>query len=406
MIEEVIGLRKNRWVPRRDNNAPKTLQEIKDDAAKAEHEKEMMKRTASSGGRLPNMSQQFGRGGSQRGKDARGGSVGVPPSATGDGWSTVGSAVASRKAGDLGQFGKMDRSKSGRNISLGPSTTSVFTSLNKVKPGELKKEDKTPAAIPVGTPNMYSMLDQHVADVDKKDPVTPTERPKLRLLPRTTQNEIPSVLDSPSVESPAAITPSDEKKSLDPKEARKKIDSMIKEFWAVSDINELIYCIKELEGDYHSQIITELINSAVDKKPDDVKKVSKVFNNLNTEKIISKDSFKKSFAEFIETIEDLVIDAPQALAYGGQLIVAAQIEPKEFQELLKPLIETDFGPSAMAAKLTVEYLKALRASETEEVAVKKFKESGFDLKVLFAEDKRKDEDIATFLNDKDLAAFK
>jgi translation initiation factor 4G len=134
MVQDVIDLRSNKWVNKRAAAGPKTIAAIHEEAARLQEEKEMMRRTASSGGSrgMPNRREQLGRGASYRGSnDARHDVGGVPPSG-GDGWSTVPSPTVPKKAGDLSFFGNTSRSKTSGAPSLGP-TASVFGSLAKGK---------------------------------------------------------------------------------------------------------------------------------------------------------------------------------------------------------------------------------------------------------------------------------
>lgn len=104
------------------------------------------------------------RASSHRGKEMQreGSSSSVGP----DGWSTVGNASPTgpaRKAGDLANFGKVERSKS-RNGVLGPGS-SPFASLSAAnrqgsKGGEKKvatdeKAAGSPSGDSIGTANMF-----------------------------------------------------------------------------------------------------------------------------------------------------------------------------------------------------------------------------------------------------------
>ncbi|RUS30690.1 hypothetical protein BC938DRAFT_479072 [Jimgerdemannia flammicorona] len=409
MIQDVIDLRSSRWVPRRDNNAPKTIQEIRDDALKAkEDEKENIKRTTSSGGPgRPNMQQQqLARGNSHRGggKDPRGG-VNVPPVGSQDGgWNTVPS-TSSRKTGDLTQFGKIDRTKNSR-VSLGPATGAVFPSLQAVKPftksAEVKKDEKavpmSPTASSIGTTNMFSALDgvperRRSIEEEKEKANTANERPRIKLLPRTLSTTPGSESPSTFVASPATETPV---QKMNENEVKMKIDNMLKEFWSVADVKELVLCVKDLPSEYHSQTIAEILNAAIDKKENEVKMVAKAFQILADEKTVSKDNFGTAFGGFIEFIDDVSIDVPAAFKHTGILLIGARMELAELREFEKPLLSTG-GLVPPAAKLTAEYLKALKADAGEEAMVHHYQEASFDFKALFPEDQRTDEAFNTFL---------
>lgn len=66
MVQDVIDLRANKWISRRAAAGPKTITEIHAEAAREQEEKEMMRHTASSGGRgLNRRRKSAGAGGEQ-----------------------------------------------------------------------------------------------------------------------------------------------------------------------------------------------------------------------------------------------------------------------------------------------------------------------------------------------------
>ncbi|KAL1918217.1 uncharacterized protein VTP21DRAFT_3483 [Calcarisporiella thermophila] len=414
MLQDVIDLRSNRWAPRRDLNAPKTIAEIHEDAAKAQEEKDILKRSTSSGGRgLPNLSQQLTRSSSHRvGKER-----GTPQTPSTDGWSTVGGSSSVRKAGDLGSFGRTERSKIQRsNLNLGPgSSSNVFASLSASKSvkspsmeappkkGENGKPSSGSSSSPqIGTSNMFSALlaeggsSERQANVEGEvTPSPPTERKKLNILPRT------KPLPEQQPASDAATAPSDTK--LTQEEAEKKIKNALEEFWSVRNVEELIYCIKELDdAAFHVELLTSLVNSAVERKKEDVELTCKVLRQALSSDAVALDSVHKALAGLVEMIDDLSIDVPAAYSYVGQFLVASQVDLNKLTEMMQPLLSLD-GIVPPAAKLTAEYLKALRDVEGEEKMAERYRESSFDLKTLFPEDKRTDEAINAFLSKQGLS---
>ncbi|CAG8554978.1 5464_t:CDS:2 [Ambispora leptoticha] len=142
ILLDVIELRNNNWVPRRNNDAPKTIAEIHGDAAKQKEEAEFLRRTARRG--LPRLDQQLSRLGSGRRDTRDKGTHGGNVPANADGWGTIGSSsLASRKTGDLSKFGSVSRSEVSASRKTGDLSKFGSVSRSKVsasrKTGDLSK---------------------------------------------------------------------------------------------------------------------------------------------------------------------------------------------------------------------------------------------------------------------------
>jgi len=404
MLQDCIELRKSLWVPRRDNNAPKTIAEIHEDAAKAKEEESFLRRTASSGGRgLPRMAEQLARGGSGR-RDNRGDKTpGTPTGQSADGWSTVGgSSSASRKAGDLSKFGSLSRTKVG-NLSLGPGgIASPFGSLaggskgwkteNKDKSGEEKGGTSMQRTASHSNSNMFSVLNNADTTSTSSNPAAeraknivetsepakmspPAERRKLNLLPRgSTTGAVP--LKSPISDTPPAIP------LMTEEQANKKIEAMVQEYWAVVDVQEAIMCVKDLPVDFRPNAVKGFVDSAIEKKQDDVANAIKVLSKLRSDDIITAEGMKKGFASTTKNLDDLSVDVPAAFLYTAQLLYGAQVSMSDVSELLKAIPAEGIVPPS--ARLAVEYLKAMKADLGEEGVIRVVKEANFDFKSLFA----------------------
>ncbi|CAG8735290.1 8596_t:CDS:2, partial [Acaulospora morrowiae] len=391
MLMDVIELRNNDWVPRRDNNAPKTIAEIHEDAAKQKEEAEFMRRTASSGGRgLPKMADQMSRTGSGR-RDKGSGPHGSGGQQT-DGWSTV-APSASRKTGDLSKFGAL-RNKVSGSVNLTPGG-GAFSS--KWKTESKDRDDKTLGmARANSTSNTYSVLTHTDTETRKSSDgsfdsqkSTSMERKKLQLMP-------PSKTISDENNAPKSImTKSSSASPMSEETARKKIDNMIEEYFNVLDIGEVIYCINDLPKEYHSMAITEFANKALEKKQEDVYKVTDLFKTFVTKGVITKPIFMKGFSSTVEFLAEIGADAPKSYAFTGQLFYSSSIELKEVAELMKPLLEVDDDKGI--EKVVSGYLDAWKEASDEQAIMQKVKEIGFDFKSIFS--KKSISDLNKFFDD-------
>lgn len=226
MIQDLVDLRKDKWVPRIGGNqvGPTTIAKIHEMAEKAKEEKEAaaaaMKRNNSSRGQyIPNNNQYNNNNNMARGNSYRGNNGGKDffnnnnSGGGGDGWNTVATGANNKsRPTDLSNFGKTDRSRSKTNI-LGPSN-SPFPSLSRGKSAanlDTKNMDgrSSPAT------NMFSALLNGSSD-------KPEERKKLNLAPRSS---------STTAEAP----PSDKAPKLSDEAIKRKCKNIIEEYQSIRD---------------------------------------------------------------------------------------------------------------------------------------------------------------------------
>ncbi|CAH1766496.1 959_t:CDS:2, partial [Entrophospora sp. SA101] len=410
MLQDVIDLRNNKWTPRRDNNAPKTISEIHEDAAKQKEEAaETLRRTASSGGRgLPKIAEQMSRGGSGR-RDLKGSQTHGPNNfqSNNEGWSTVG--APSRKPIDISKFGSV-RGKVSGQVSLG-GPTSLMPSAKGWKVESKEREEKpTNMTRTSSTGNMYNVLNQENLE-GKKNVENPTEtskssqateRRRIILAPRTLpKDEIsnsppkPTNITSsvPLVGETNAVAKTSES-SISIEVAQKKIQNMVEEYFSVLDINEVLMCVKELPIIYHSKSIEGFANTVLEKKQEDVHNVIKVFKKLVSDNIVKKSDFKEGLIETMNFLVDIGADAPFAYEYTGQLLCGAKMDFKDIPDLFKPLIDSkDFKGTEKVMK---GYLNTLKKEMDEQSILKMVNESNFDFKSVFI---NKPIDINKYLDD-------
>ncbi|KAG2236616.1 hypothetical protein INT48_000171 [Thamnidium elegans] len=317
MIQNLLDLRKDKWVPRIGGSqvGPTTIAKIHEMAEKAKEEKEAasMKRNNSSRGQyIPNNNNNnqynnnnnMARTGSYRG--GRDQHHFQPHNSNnnnngGDGWSTVspvGNGINKSRTNnnDLSNFGKTDRSRSKTNI-LGPGN-SPFASLSRGKP-TINTDNKglgdgrsSPAT------NMFSAL-------EKAD-----ERKKLQIAPRTIE---PEVIETPKLSDDAV---------------KRKCKNILEEYFNIRDKKELSECVKELDDPHYIFLFIGEMLTVVEKKAEDVERMVQVMEFLELE----KDLYVKAFKNFMEGYDDLTIDVPQAPKYVAQLLSASSLTPEEVDD--------------------------------------------------------------------------
>jgi hypothetical protein len=78
--------------------------------------------------------------------------------------------------------------------------------------------------------------------------------------------------------------------------ATKMIDSMTTEWFSIFDMNEMEISVKELgSSEFHGDLIIRLINGALEKKSEEVKKTADLFVTLVNKKLLSQEDLKKRY---------------------------------------------------------------------------------------------------------------
>ncbi|CAO3590035.1 unnamed protein product [Absidia cylindrospora] len=369
MIQDVIELRRGKWVPRSGGTTgPSTIAQIREDAQKAKNdEKESMKRTSSSRGNTPQAMSRQGsrasRNNSQRehptNKNTEASSSQAPAAAatSSDGWSTVGTAAVSTPKGrtnDLDGFGRTDRSKSRNNV-LGPGS-SPFQTLNRSGTKNAKSDSKkgSPADSRSSSPassmvNMFSALGGGDGHDESTEQQQPTERKRLNLLPRGAT--LPADDQAPTNEESAA---EESKPKLTEQQMEQKAKDIIEEYILLRDEKELILCVKELEAPL--PLVNKML-AVVEKKETEVKGVCEMIGVLNKENLVNKESYVEALKPFMEMYEDLTIDVPQAPKYMSQLLAAMNVDPSEVMEV-EELDDSGYIPASTKLKQLYDDIKS------------------------------------------------
>ncbi|KAI9483269.1 MAG: hypothetical protein EXX96DRAFT_136222 [Benjaminiella poitrasii] len=346
MIQDLLDLRRDKWIPRHGNTqvGPMTIAKIHEMAEKAKGEKEAaaaMKRNNSSRGQYPqnnnqynnnsnnnNNSHSLSRAGSYRNSGGNyqsynannannANNTNASNNNSGDGWSTVSPGASKTRTNELSNFGKMDRSRSRTNI-LGPSN-SPFPSLSRGKSAASVDTKGSIDGRASPATNMFSALSASTSE--KTD-----ERKKLQLTPRTVTE---SKSDEKDVDESVEKSPAETTSKLSDEVVKRKSKNILEEYLNLNDKAEFSECVKELDDpDYLIIFIGEML-TFVEKKAQDVEKISEGIKYLNSQGLLEKELYIKAFKSFMEGYDDLTIDVPQAPKYVAQLLHASSVTPEE-----------------------------------------------------------------------------
>ncbi|KAI9296967.1 hypothetical protein K502DRAFT_363640 [Neoconidiobolus thromboides FSU 785] len=351
MLLDLIDLRKNKWQTGK-SDTPKTLQQIKDDAARESEEKnkqDKVRRQHSSGGRgLPPLNSPNKPSFDKDNKRS-------------DGWNSVSgnSLPSSRtKIGDLSGFGNLSKTKTASStLSFGPS--SVFNSLGSSKP--VGREPTTQQKRPnITNSNIFDML------ADNEPKASPT-RPSVNLLRKP---------------SSAETTEEQTSKSMEPELIERKAKTLVDEYLNSKDIKEALLTAKEFDGyNCYDEVINKMIAYAIEKKKPEVESVAGLLEVLNKEGVVTKEDFIAGAKKFMPLLEDLCSDVPFAFTYMSLFLTTYSISLAQLIELAEPLSEYP-SPFPPGPKFFVAYIEERLKKSDEATLIKEF-EDNCDITMLY-----------------------
>lgn len=360
MLQDVIELRQNKWIPRRDENNPKTIDQIHKEVQLEEQERALMLQQAA----LQQRSQGGSGGGGGAGGNRRGsrGQNNPPQSMMSmDGWNTVGkSSVNVRQPIDPSRLKITKQNVDETTLQLGPGGgAGRFSGWQRGSTGGGARTSQE-AEKPAGTPsNRFSALSKSEDENRPRFGVSPARgdgrgrqqggfgRPPSRgITPRSSQ-EMLDKERAAAVRSARAIaggqtTPKEgpsregsrnrEKESGDKvsaapakqltvEEMEKKTISILDEFLHIQDIKEAILCVEELNSPstLHT-FVSSALNHVLERSEVARQQTGHLLHDLVKKEVVSVQSYLKGLDEILQFAEDMEIDIPKIWQYFGELI--------------------------------------------------------------------------------------
>ncbi|XP_013390980.1 eukaryotic translation initiation factor 4 gamma 1 isoform X3 [Lingula anatina] len=361
MLQDVIDLRQSNWVPRRDETNPKTIDQIHKEAEKEAAEKALLRDLAP-------QQHQMGQQGRPRGRERgdRGGNQ--PQRQDESGWSTVGSAKASRI--DPSKM-KISKQPVDDNIQLGPGGRPGFGSWGRgssgggagAKASQENERPSTPSNRYAALSGSTDGLDQrglgrgaarglaardakgrgqmmrpgrHMGRMSREEEKESREgalnaarhlaRPasrdsSLEGSSRGNSRENSKTRMTESRPSPVEKAPSPLAQELSKADMERKTKAIIDEFLHLQDIKEAILCVSELNspGMMHHFVSTAL-NHVLERSVQARRHTGHLLHDLVKQKYLTVDAYLKGLKEILEFAEDMEIDIPKIWDYLGELI--------------------------------------------------------------------------------------
>uniref|UniRef100_A0A0D9VI76 Eukaryotic initiation factor iso-4F subunit p82 n=1 Tax=Leersia perrieri TaxID=77586 RepID=A0A0D9VI76_9ORYZ len=291
MARDVLDLRSNKWVPRREEMKAKKLSEIH---REAENNLGLRPgstaniRTGHSGTAGPLSPGAFpmnqpGIGGMMPGMPGARKMPGMP-GLDNDGWEVPRSRSMPR-ADPLLNHAPLVNKPPPNNFRLLPQGSGAFIS------------GKTSALVGNGGPLSRGLV---VAPSQTAGPPKPV-------------NPAPSV--DPVIEQPAAA-PKSSSTGL-----QKKTISLLKEYFHILLLDEAQQCIEELESpDYYPEVVKEAINLALDKGTNSIDPLLRLLEHLYTKNVFKATDLETGCLLYSSLLDELAIDLPKAPAHFGEII--------------------------------------------------------------------------------------
>lgn len=343
MVRDVVDLRSNNWVPRREEVKAKTISEIHSEA-----EKNLGLRP----GTTANM-----RNGRNQGTVAPGmGPGGFPMTRPGAGGMMPGMPGTRKMPGMPGLGLDNDNWEVPRTRSMprgGDQSGSRVQPMNKSPILNSKFLPQVPSGFITGK---TSALLQGASAPEPKpvEPIIQTPKP----------------VAAPIVSSPA---PPATLSNL--AELQRKTISLLEEYFDIRMLDEAKLCVEELKApSYHPEVVKESIALALDKSPPCVEAVSKLLEFLCSKNVLTPIDIGTGCLLYGSTLDDIGIDLPKAPNnFGevvGRLVLAGSLEFKIVKEVLKKIEDERFRVTFFDAVMSVAGKGVLEVQGAEVEACK------------------------------------
>ncbi|KFW81437.1 Eukaryotic translation initiation factor 4 gamma 1, partial [Manacus vitellinus] len=449
MLQDVIDLRRNSWVPRRGDQGPKTIDQIHKEAEMEEHREHIKvqqlmskdKRRGppgpSSGGRsslvaddgwntvpiskgnrpidtsrltkitkpgsIDSNNQLFAPGGRLSwGKGSSGGSGAKPADSASDSGRPATSTLNRFSA--LQQSMPAESSESRRVVQRSSSSRDRSEKAGERGDRESRSEKGSDR---LERPDRGERADRNRSTITKRSFSKETED---RSREREKQGGPEAVRKAASMTEerdrsretikqepapPAAST----KPALSEEELEKKSKAIIEEYLHINDMKEALQCVQELGSPSSLYIFVQNgIESTLERSTISREHMGALLCQLVKAGTLSKEQYYKGLREILEIAEDMEIDIPHIWLYLAELITPILQEegiPMEelFREITKPLV-----PIGKATTLLVEVLGLLCKGMSQKTAGKLWRDGGLSWKEFLPED----QDVNKFVTEQKL----
>lgn len=317
MVRDVLDLRANNWIPRREEMKAKTISEIHTEAEK-------------------NLGLRPGATASMRNSHSTGslGSPGafpanIPP---GIGGMMPGMPGARRMPGMPGLDGdnwEVQRTKSSYKGGASSAQSHVLG----------KPSSVIPRLLPQGSSGIVAGKTSALLQGSRSSssPVSGPMNPSKPLTQTITEKAVPTL-------------------RLSTGELQKKTVSLLEEYFHIRMLDEALECVVELKSpDYHLELVKEAINLALDKGSNCPDLVARLLEHLFIKKVLTSKDLGTGCLLYGSMIDDIAIDLPKAPTQFGEIVgKLISINAMSFnivEEILKKVEDSMFKTAIFNAAL-------------------------------------------------------
>ncbi|CAI9285605.1 unnamed protein product [Lactuca saligna] len=319
MVRDVIDLRSNNWIPRREEVKAKTITEIHTEA-----EKNMRLRPGSTASIRNSRALAAGaQGGGSGGGFNRPGAGGLMPGTPG---MSPGPRMMPGTPGLENDNWEVQRS---RNMPRGGIQQQPL--LNKTP-------SPTQRFLPQGSGGFISGKSSALLQGSGGGggaAATP--------VPVSPAKPVPAPAPAPVAAAPVKVK--------NPDELRRKTVSLLEEYFSVRMLDEALQCVEELKApEYYPEFVKEAVSLALEKSAPCVEPLVKLLDHLVSKKVLTRADLTAGCTAYGSLLDDIAIDLPKAPDSFGQmmglLVVSGGLDFKVVGDVLK-CMEDDFFQKAV-----------------------------------------------------------
>ncbi|XP_009597543.1 eukaryotic translation initiation factor isoform X2 [Nicotiana tomentosiformis] len=363
MVRDVLDLRSNNWVPRREEVKAKTITEIHTEAEKTLGLRPGATASMRNSRGPPGPQGSMSPGGYPMNRPGTGGMMpGMPgarkmpgmPGMDNDNWEVPRSRSMPRGNGSVVQPG-------GRGP---PQLVGKSPSLN-------------PRLLPQGSGGFVSGRPSALLQGSSGAP--PARPLGYGFGTEPAASQVPGPVRPPATVSPVAEkAPQAPAARSNPDELKRKTASLLEEYFSVRLLDEALQCVEELKSPaYHPEVVKEAISIGLDKSPPRVEPVAQLLEYLFVKKVFTAGDLGTGLLNFASLLDDLAMDLPKAPANFGEiiarLVLAGALDFKVVNEILKKvtddLYQKDLFTATMGAISSSPTGQAVLDSQAPDVEV-------------------------------------
>ncbi|KAH1105573.1 hypothetical protein J1N35_009341 [Gossypium stocksii] len=334
MVRDVIDLRTNNWVPRREEVKAKTITEIHSEAEK-------------------NLGLRPGATASIRNSPVSGGPIspgpgGFPITRPGTWGMMPGMPGTRRMPGMPGIDNDNWEVPRTRSMPRGDKSGGHVPS-----PLVDKSSLMNPRLLPQGSAGLMTGRTSALLQGSSTPPAQPSNSLLGAEPAAQPTRPVPVAAVSPVVEKPLDLAA-----KLKTDELRRKTQALLEEYFSVRLLDEALQCVEELKSPlFHPEVVKEAISIALEKSPPCVEPVSKLLEYLFIKKVLTARDLGTGCLLYGALLDDIGIDLPKAPNNFGEifgtLVLVGGLDIKVLKEVLKEMEDDLYKKAVFNAAMRI-----------------------------------------------------